>query len=713
MSELEYDVIAYFKDSDSLKKVMDVFQLIYSEHYDEALLKLQNMGFDKIISVQDLWDIKDIAVKNRLEFLFITPTHSDAGEVLAEFLGEICSAVIASGYHNGTGAEILYGYVQGKKCKFSRVIKAMGDIDQDMALYEAVNKGRTKDVKALISKGANPNTFVQIPTAILCVIYDRPKMLKTLLEAGADPNQRRLENGNTLLIESLFKDNPACLHLALDFKADPNLSNREGITPLMEAASSGRFNSLKRLIDAGADLKAHDKEGKTILMHAIQGYSIYNGEALETINFLIEKGADVTATDKDGRPAITYATSLKPEKILLNAGAYYYVPESEYNGTPEEDIFTAIQYNHKDKVVAILKEGLNPNEIINEYDQTPMDRAIDRPEIFKLLIENGVNLHHLDKNGKSYLHLAALRGSPDAAQILITNGLDPNEKDEQYGETPLHYAIEYDVANILLKNGADLSIANNRGETPLGDLTGVGYRQHFSKTVELFMQHIELEKIGDKTSIIKNAIWRRLSNILNIFFESGISLKNTDYLNIAIEFKNEEAIKLLINSGADINYKSTYFHPAGQSAFNRLCQKIACENNSETKKMYAHIYQLMIEKRADIDSPTNAGITPLFYFQTQKGFENYTIDLIDRGANINQQAEDLADYLNTYYEDATDVTPLMLAASKGLFENVKILVEAGADLTLENEEGLTALAFAEKKRKKKVATFLKEFFKKA
>jgi hypothetical protein len=45
-------------------------------------------------------------------------------------------------------------------------------------------------------------------------------------------------------------------------------------------------------------------------------------------------------------------------------------------------------------------------------------------------------------------------------------------------------------------------------------------------------------------------------------------------------------------------------------------------------------------------------------------------------------------------ESPNQTTPLMMAAMYGTFESVRLLVDAGADVLLKNEQGLTALDFA-------------------
>ncbi len=58
--------------------------------------------------------------------------------------------------------------------------------------------------------------------------------------------------------------------------------------------------------------------------------------------------------------------------------------------------------------------------------------------------------------------------------------------------------------------------------------------------------------------------------------------------------------------------------------------------------------------------------------------------------------------------DRDNCTPLMLASQKGHLESVKVLVEAGADLTVASKDSFTARQLAAKNGHVKVATYLKE-----
>ena len=66
----------------------------------------------------------------------------------------------------------------------------------------------------------------------------------------------------------------------------------------------------------------------------------------------------------------------------------------------------------------------------------------------------------------SSLHRAAYGGNKEIIELLITNGIDLNAKNDA-AETPLHLATTREIVELLIANGADVNATTNRGTTPL------------------------------------------------------------------------------------------------------------------------------------------------------------------------------------------------------------------------------------------------------
>ena len=94
--------------------------------------------------------------------------------------------------------------------------------------------------------------------------------------------------------------------------------DKDGRTPLHNAAQAGLTDTIILLIDEGADVKAVDKDGRTALHDAARA------GAEHTIHELISGGADIKAVNKDGRTALhdaAHAGSANSILLLINEGA--------------------------------------------------------------------------------------------------------------------------------------------------------------------------------------------------------------------------------------------------------------------------------------------------------------------------------------------------------------------------------------------------------
>ena len=99
-------------------------------------------------------------------------------------------------------------------------------------------------------------------------------------------------------------------------------------------------------------------------------------------------------------------------------------------------------------VQAELNNGADVNAKFREglvfHCGTPLHYAVDGgyKEVAELLINKGADVQSKDKCGESALHTAAIRGYEDIAELLIANGADVNAKDRS-DRTPLHKAVTF------------------------------------------------------------------------------------------------------------------------------------------------------------------------------------------------------------------------------------------------------------------------------
>lgn len=138
------------------------------------------------------------------------------------------------------------------------------------------------------------------------------------------------------------------------------------------------------------------------------------------------------------------------------------------------DLQRAVITADKSLVETLLDEG----DGVNARDPqggTPLHWSVARGDagITRLLMDRGADVKAGDDAGLTPLMVAASAGYARFVELLIQRGADVNATDDEFGFTPLHWAIDghkglsLDTIAVLILRGADLSAKDAKGRTPL------------------------------------------------------------------------------------------------------------------------------------------------------------------------------------------------------------------------------------------------------
>ena len=129
------------------------------------------------------------------------------------------------------------------------------------------------------------------------------EVVKKLLSAGAEINDRNL-NGGTALMYSAIRGDSATLMLLLNHGAEVNATAKFGWTALMVAAAKGHAETTSILLSHGAKVNTRDVYRWTPLMRAS-----FSGHEQAVAALLSDANIDVNAQDDNGATAMHHAAT--------------------------------------------------------------------------------------------------------------------------------------------------------------------------------------------------------------------------------------------------------------------------------------------------------------------------------------------------------------------------------------------------------------------
>ena len=256
---------------------------------------------------------------------------------------------------------------------------------------------------------------------------------------GSNLNEVSEEDGLTPLIAAVMFGHSDMVQLLLKSGADPNLGDQaNGATPLMWgavtdpgeiAAEKGipipsiqsKIQIVRTLLKSGAQANKKDQWGGTALQWGADAGNI------EIVKILIDAGAEINSQDIDGFTPLIAATNFQTErhcevvKFLLSKGAK--VDQKSKNG--ETALFFAIHNFKIDNVATLIKAGANKN-IQDQSGTSPLMKAVQlqRLEITKYLLDAGSDPKGKNIEGKTVLTIATESGNQEIIQLLKEHGAE-------------------------------------------------------------------------------------------------------------------------------------------------------------------------------------------------------------------------------------------------------------------------------------------------
>ncbi|XP_030647094.1 tankyrase, TRF1-interacting ankyrin-related ADP-ribose polymerase b isoform X2 [Chanos chanos] len=604
-------------------------------------------------------------------------------------------------------------------------------------LLEAARSGNEERLMALLTP-LNVNCHAsdgrKSTPLHLAAGYNRVRIVQLLLQYGADVHAKD-KGGLVPLHNACSYGHYEVTELLLKHGACVNAMDLWQFTPLHEAASKNRVEVCSLLLSHGADPTITNCHGKSAmdvaptpdlrerLSYEFRGHSLLQAA----------READVAKVKKSVLEIISFKHPHSHDTALHCAVA---------SSHPKRKQVTEL----------LLRKGANVHEKNKDF-MTAFHVAADKAhnDALEVLQKHGAMVNAVDTLGQTALHRAALAGHIQTCRLLLGYGADPllvslqgftaaqmgneaiqqiltenipvgnSDMDYRFLEaakagdldtvkqlcspqnvncrdlegrhsTPLHFAAGYNrvaVVEYLLHHGADVHAKDKGGLVPLHNACSYGHYE----VAELLVRHGASVNVAD--------LW-----------------KFTPLHEAAAKGKYE-ICKLLLKHGADPSKKNRDGNIAldmvkdGDTDIQDLLRGDAALLDAAKKGCLARVQKLCSPENINCRDTQGRNSTPL---HLAAGYNNLEVAeyLLEHGADVNAQDKggliplhnaasyghvDIAALLIKFNTcvNATDkwaFTPLHEAAQKGRTQLCALLLAHGADPTMRNQEGQTALDLA-------------------
>lgn len=328
------------------------------------------------------------------------------------------------------------------------------------------------------------------------------------------------------------------------------------------------------------------------------------------------------------------------------------------------------------------------------------------------LLDKGHHVDSADEEGVNALHSAAANGNESVVRLLLSRGASLEEK-TIYGWTALMLASYYGhfmVCWILLQHKSNIHAESALGLTALDFAARSGHVQIVALLIEADAQ----QQVPDEhaklslNSPLMNAAQHGHEAALKLLLEKGADVNYRDEMTgwtalmLAALNGHMTAAQILVESGADTNMLNVIDQTALDVAAARQktdVQDFLDERTSTRPQVkgqksvrpsiieaarngnMALVRELLDQGEVDKNATDEDGATPLMY-AAMGGHLQVVQLLIDRGADINQQ------------DEVSGWTALMQATYYGFKAVAKLLIKSGADVNIQGNNGCTAFDMA-------------------
>ena len=361
---------------------------------------------------------------------------------------------------------------------FKLVDKLQQRSDKWTPLQAATKYNKPDVVKILLERGSDPNEVANGLTPLLVAShYNHAEMSRILIQNGSKVDMGTLKSEHAPLHIAALKNHSQVATVLLNAGADINQQCKFGTRPLHQAAKAGHPDMIKLLVKSGGDINATALNGSSPI-HMCENN-------LATLGCVIDEGANIDVQTKSG-----------------------YTPLHSY-----------CYWGNVDAV--------------------------------KMLLSNGAALNKQTKRGSTALHLATLHGYADIVKLLIAHKANPDVKDNNQ-KSALDLAISNDQQVVIpvLKDVTDVSVTSHQPADKKAD-----------EAVDEQEVATEILDISEEVAPLDKPVDEHEQKMLLAINKLKQNKDNYTPMQIAAKYNRVDIAKFLLDRGTDANEGNKQMSP--------------------------------------------------------------------------------------------------------------------------------------------------------
>eukprot|EP00958_Prasinococcus_capsulatus_P008118 scaffold766_cov560-Prasinococcus_capsulatus_cf.AAC.9 len=565
---------------------------------------------------------------------------------------------------------------------------------QQTVATRAAKAGSVKILQVLADAHDNFNFCPSngVTPLLAAVRSGKSEAVKFLLKEGADPTAT--DNGHeNALLAAVTEGKLACIAELVEFGVDITDGGVVGRTPLEYACFSNRHDSMKKLIDLGADVRAISKDGGCALHTAVEHSDV---DTLLILASKVETKDWNSVRPIDGRTPLMVAAALGKIRSILTLQTFG-VDFNYETANGETALMCACGVGNQNSIRTLVNCGANVNYMSRDGKTAAMYASAEgQLECIGLLGELGCNIDLESHHGRHAIFEAVSTQQTASVEALLAVSKRHNFETGT-GDTSLLTAIGNNLPGMvefLTGLGEDLRYENRCGITPLIFACMKGHLPCVRMILGLLSQQLETEEAaGNKTDVSNagdegrtNAARARkkkkkkphhttagstsTSSLLHPLSQCRDEINRTNKyglsaFHVAVMLARVEVSEFLLENGGDPGSENK----AGHNLFTMLC----CDPNTipglsemqvgSSEVAYFKGLKWLVTKSTPLSGATKGGMLPLH--TAAKHDKDDVLDLLlDQGLDVNE-------------ENPSGTIALCEAAERGSMRTLQRLISRG------------------------------------